>query len=343
MSPKEQGLVSVVLLNFNGDAFLNNCLDSLGTQDYPNVEVIVVDNASTDGSPARLAAEYGDRIRLIENKDNVGYSRGINQGFRASSGTYLMALNFDIIMEPDFISRMVEALESNPKHGSATGKLLRFTNDGKTNIIDSTGHVIYKNRYVMNRGEDQVDSGQYDREDLVFGTTGAVPLYRRAMLDDIAWEGEYFDESFFIMLEDVDLDWRAQLRGWSCVYAPRAVAYHFRTATGAGKSRLVQRHYYKNRYLTIWKNDFWMSRLKHTPQILLMDIYLNLDILFTSPAALILAWGDLIRLTPLTLKKRRAIVRGRRIGRREFEKWLEPYKWMNDVKRKLGQLKGAVR
>lgn len=333
-------LVSLVLLNYNGGHFLTGCLDSVLAQDYPQVEVIIVDNASADGSLDILDDHRYAAFKLIKNPRNEGFSRGMNIGINAAAGLYIMPLNFDIIMEPDFISQMVAALNSNMKYGSASGKLLRFNKDGKTNVVDSTGHVIYKNRYVMNRGEDQVDSGQFSDEDLVFGTTGAVPLYRREMLEDIAYKGEYFDESFFIMLEDVDLDWRAQIRGWSCVYVPRAVAYHFRTATGAGKSRLVQRHYYKNRYLSIWKNDFWLSRLKHTPQIILMDIYLNLDILFTSPIALFQAWGDLIRLTPLTLRKRRAVASGRKISRREFERWLEPYRWTNDVKRKLKSIMG---
>jgi GT2 family glycosyltransferase len=327
--------VSVALLNWNGRKFLSACIDSILAQTYPDVELIVVDNASTDGSVNLIKESYGGALRLIENTANVGFSRGMNQAIAESSGSYIVPVNFDIIMGPDFITRLVEAADKDPKIGSLSGKLLRFNEQGRTNVIDSTGHVIHKNRYAINRGEDQIDNGQFDKEDYVFGTTGAVPLYRREMLDDIAWQGEYFDASFFIMLEDVDLDWRAQLRGWKCLYAPGAVAYHYRTASGVGHSRLIQRHYYKNRYLMIWKNDFWLSWFKHLPQILLMDLYLNLDILFTSPIALVQAWYDLVRLTPMTLNKRRAIKAGRRVSRREIEAWFQPYNWMNDVRRKL--------
>lgn len=329
-------LVSIVLLNYNGGQFLSGCIDSVLGQNYPALEVIIVDNASQDGSAILLVTSFSDKATIIRNDQNIGFSRGMNQGIKASSGEYVMPLNFDIIMDFDYVSRMVEALESDPACGSVSGKLLRFNDQGKTDVIDSTGHVIFKNRYAMNRGEDIIDTGQHDVEDVVFGTTGAAPLYRRQMLDDIAWEDEYFDESFFIMLEDVDLDWRAQLRGWRCVYTPKAVAYHFRTASDVGHSRLIQRHYYKNRYLTIWKNDFWLSWLKHLPQIILMDLYLNIDILFTSPIALFQAWGDLVRLTPLTLRKRGAIKAGRRVARRDVEVWFQPYSWMNDVRRKLG-------
>ncbi len=336
--PVEDGksLVSVVLLNWNGRKFLAGCLESVFSQDYPEVEVIVVDNASTDGSAGWLAEAYAGRLTLIANEVNTGFSRGMNTGLRSAKGSYLMPLNFDILLRPDFITQMVKALEEDPRRGSISGKLLRFNEDGMTDVIDSTGHVIHKNRYVINRGEDQTDHGQFDRADLVFGTSGAVPMYRREMLEDIAWNNEYFDESFYIMLEDVDLDWRAQLRGWQCAYAPAAVAYHWRTASGVGKSRLIQRHYYKNRYLAIWKNDFWLSWLKHLPQILLMDLYLNLDILFTSPIGLLQAWGDLIRLTPRTLRRRRAIASRRKVTRSYMEQWFKPYKWRHDIKRKLG-------
>lgn len=328
-------LVSVTLLNWNGREFLTGCLDSVLAQTYQNIEVIVVDNASSDDSVDFIKATYEGALRLVENATNIGFSRGMNQAIGMTSGAYVVPLNFDVILEPDFIAQMVASVEADSEIGSVSGKLLRFNENGKTRVIDSTGHVIHKNRYVVNRGGDQLDVGQFDAEDFVFGTTGAVPLYRREMLEDIAYKGEYFDESFFIMLEDVDLDWRAQLRGWKCLYAPKAIAYHFRSASGVGHSRLIQRHYYKNRYLTIWKNDFWLSWLKHLPQILLMDLYLNIDILFTSPIALIQAWGDLIRLTPLTLRKRGTIKVGRRVSRRDIDVWFQPYSWMKDVGRKL--------
>lgn len=327
--------VSVAILNWNGRKFLSECIDSILAQTHLDVELIVVDNASSDDSVDFIKAMYEGALRLVENETNVGFSRGMNQAIAIASAEYIMPLNFDVIMEPDFVAQMVAAAEADPKIGSVSGKLLRFNETGKTRVIDSTGHVIHKNRYVVNRGEDQLDAGQFDAPDEIFGTCGAASLYRREMIEDIIWQDEFYDESFFIMLEDVDVDWRAQLRGWRCVYSPAAVAYHYRGATDSGKSRLIQRHYYKNRYLTIWKNDFWVSWLKHLPQILLMDLYLNIDILFTSPIALVQAWGDLIRLMPLTIRKRKAIKAGRVTTRRDIERWFQPYSWMNDVRRKL--------
>jgi GT2 family glycosyltransferase len=336
MSGKSGALVSIVLLNYNGGGFLVKCLDSILAQDYPAVEVIIVDNASTDGSLEILKTPAYVSFRLIANPKNEGFSRGMNIGMAAASGDFIMPLNFDIILEPDFISRMVETAESSDNIGSVTGKLLRLNDTGKTNIIDSTGHLIFTNRYLINRGEDQEDTGQFDRPDLVFGTCGAVPLYKRTMLDDIAYEGQYYDEAFFIMLEDVDIDWRAQLRGWDCAYTPAAVGYHYRGATASGKSRLIQRHYYKNRYLLMWQNDDIRNFIRSYPAIWLMDLYLFIDIIFTSPPALFLAWSDLIRLTPQALRKRRFVMSRRKAAPADIRKWFHKYRWMNDVKRKLG-------
>ena len=189
-------LVSITLLNWNGRDFLDNCLDSVLAQTYPNIELIVVDNASTDGSVAWLEEHFGSKITLIVNSANIGFSRGMNVGMKAASGRYIMPLNFDVIMEPGYVAAMVAGIEENARVGSVSGKLLRFTADGKTRTIDSTGHLIFNNRYVVNRGEDQTDAGQFDQADMVFGTCGAAPLYKKTMLDDIAFNGQYYDEAF---------------------------------------------------------------------------------------------------------------------------------------------------
>lgn len=328
--------VSVTLLNWNGRNFLKDCVDSVLNQTYDEIEIIVVDNASSDGSVEWLKEHYGDKIMIIENPENLGFSRGMNVGIKAAGGAYIIPLNFDVIMETDFVEKMVESVEAGDRVGSVSGKLLRFSSSGRSKIIDSTGHLIFNNRYVINRGEDREDEGQFESRDLVFGTCGAVPLYKKTMLDDIAYEGQYYDEAFFIMLEDVDIDWRAQLRGWQCAYAPTAVAYHYRGATGSGKSRLIQRHYYKNRYLLMWQNDTFWSILKSYPAVWLMDVYLFLDIFFTSPTALVLAWMDLIRLAPQTRRKRRFVQSRRIMSPAQIEKWFNKYRWMNDIKRKLG-------
>lgn len=327
--------VSVIVLNWNGLKFISECIQSVLDQTYSEIELVVIDNASTDRSVDLVKRNF-PQVHLIENPFNVGFSKAINQGIAALPSPYVMPLNFDVILDRSFVSEMVKAMGADEHIGSVSGKLLRLNEKGKTNIVDSTGHVIFNNRYVINRGEDKEDTGQYDHGGFVFGTCGAAPLYRREMLEDVKIGDEYFDESYFVMLEDVDLDWRAQLRGWKCAYTPHAMAYHYRSASGVQKSRLVQRHYYKNRYLTMLKNDTLKSVLKYAPSILLMDLYLNLDLIMTSPPALFLAWWDMFRLFPEAVRRRRVIQSRRVVDQKEIESWFQKYSFMDDVRRKLG-------
>ncbi len=327
-------LVSITLLNWNGKQFIEECIESVLAQTYSHIQFTIIDNCSTDGSPELIEEKYPG-IQLVKNKQNVGYSRAHNQGIKMAQGSLIIPLNYDVVLDKEFVAELVGAIDADDKIGSVSGKLLRLTEDGKTDTIDSTGHLIFSNRYVVNRGEDKQDTGQYDTPDEIFGVCGAASLYRRDMLEDIKVNEEYLDEDFFIMLEDVDLDWRARLRGWKSVYNPEAVAYHYRTGSGAQKSRLLQRHYYKNRYLTFIKNDSLPSVLRHYPSIWLMDVYLHIDLVFTSPIALVQGVWDIIRLSGKMLKKRRIIQSQRLITPDDIEKWFHKYRFLNDVKRKL--------
>ena len=330
-------LVSVVLLNFNGGAFLRDCVDHVLAQDYANVEIILVDNASGDGSMDLVEeARYASVVPIV-NDANIGFSRAMNRGIAAAGGEYLLPLNFDVLLRPQYIGALVAAMEADVGVGSATGKLLRFDVNGPTGIVDSAGHAIYTNRYVRNIGEGEPDEGQFDAVEEVFGITGAAPVYRRAMLDDIAYDGEIFDESFFIMTEDVDIDWRARLRGWRSLRVPAATALHWRGGAGGSKSTLVRRHYFKNRYLLMQKNDAVGSYLRHWPAIFVMDVYLTAKTLLTAPQVLLLAWYDIIRLLPLTIRKRRQIQGGRKTAPRELDRWFRRYRWSDDFRRKMGK------
>ncbi|MBU1945249.1 MAG: glycosyltransferase family 2 protein [Actinobacteria bacterium] len=333
--------VSVVLINFNGLGDLPACLQSLEEQDYPDIELILIDNASSDGSPAVLrefasrpgarARFAGDTPTLIANEANIGFSPALNQGIKASSGSYVMPLNTDVVMDPGFISAMVRAA-SGEGVGSVSGKLLRFPPHERGNIIDSAGHVIFRNRLAENRGEGSPgDVACLDRAE-VFGTCGAAALYSREMLDDVAVDGEYFDEDFFAFWEDLDLDWRARLRGWRCVYEPAALAWHARGGAGYRKSLLVERHNYKNRWLTVMKNDSARYLLRNLPGVTFTELMKAGALLLRCPAALPAA-VDLLRLAPRMLAKRRVIQSRRLVPARELERWFEPFDYGRWVRR----------
>jgi GT2 family glycosyltransferase len=305
-------LVSIVILNWNCKPFLNLCIRSVLSQTYPNIEFFVMDNASTDGSVEFLKENFGN-IPLVVNPTNLGFSKAHNIAIRQSRGKYYMPLNPDVILSPDFVEKLVKALEDEEqkgiKVGSASGKIYFCDDKGNpTSIIYTTGHVLTKNRKPHNRGYKRVDRGQYDQREYIFGANGACPLYRRDMLEDVSIEGEYFDELFFVYGDDYDLGWRAQLLGWKCIYIPTAIAYHRGKGTGGLYTSFVQFQYARNRYLTVLKNDFWVHFLADLPYILAYEFLWQVYILLTSPRrswAHLLAVIDLLRVAPITLRKRK--------------------------------------
>ena len=247
--------VSVVVVNYNAGHELVECIETVHAQRFArNIEVVVVDNGSTDNSLLLAQDRFGE-MHVIENRANHGFAAAFNQGVRATTGAYVLCLNFDVRLDPDFLVEAVRALESDPNAGSATGKLHKYRTEDHT-VLDSAGITFYQ-MFASDRGENKKDVGQYDRPEHVFGASGAAALYRREMLDDVKIGDEVFDEDFFQFVEDVDLAWRALKAGWTCLYAPKATAVHHRGATRRQSKDLRTQYYalgYRNRYLTILKN-----------------------------------------------------------------------------------------
>jgi GT2 family glycosyltransferase len=254
-------MVSVLITTYNSARFLRQCLDSVLRQSYQPIELIIVDNASEDGTGAILEELRG--IRVFYNRTNIGFAGAQNQAARSARGEWLLSLNPDVILSSTFISEVVAKGELRVGIGTVCGKLLRWDPNLEqplTKLIDSTGIYFRPDLRHLDRGADQLDRGQYEQDEYVFGATGAAALYRRAMLDDIAVEGEYFDEQFFAYREDADLAWRAQLMGWQCVYTPKAVGWHVRRVTPERRKQLpreINWHSIKNRFLMRAKNISW--------------------------------------------------------------------------------------
>ncbi|MCP4397138.1 MAG: glycosyltransferase, partial [bacterium] len=300
-------------------------------------ELLLIDNASGDGSPEMLRRHYNE-YRLILNQQNLGYCGGANLGIHETRGEYILLLNPDIILEPDFIAQLVGYAETHSKYGIFSGKLLRF--DKRT--IDSTGQFLRANITPRERGYGEKDSGQYEQAGPVFSACGAVAFYRRTMLEDIRLGNEYFDESYFAFLEDLDIGWRAQLFDWQAAYVPKAIAYHYR---GGGLSRqprkaawferlpflpkvsfsrkplFIQRHVLVNRYLIILKNASWRDLLAGLPGILKCEILVWGYVLLVRPI-LFLAIGDFLKHLPKILRKRKQIVHRRRLSPSKFRRRL---------------------
>jgi len=257
MSPND--FVSVTIVTYNSGRFIKRCLDSVLEQRYPNKEVIVIDNASTDGT-IDILEQFESRCTIIYNEENVGFAAAQNQAIGLSSGYWVLTLNPDVLLLPNFIQALVDAGNFDSNIGTVCGKLLTmsatFEIPAKP-VVDSTG--IYFNPMLrhLDRGSQEVDNGHYLQYEFVFGATAAAALYRRDMIDDISLDGEFFDSDFFVYREDADVAWRAQLMGWKCIYVPYARGYHVRKVLPGNRGALppeINMHSVKNRFLMRIKN-----------------------------------------------------------------------------------------
>lgn len=252
-------LVSITIVTWNSAAHLRECLASIGRQDYGEIEIIVLDNASTDVT-RDILREYGSHLRLICKGKNTGFAAGQNEAIRAARGDWVLCLNPDVLLRHDFVSELVSAGLAHQDAGAICGKLLRWkpqSLDRRSNVIDSTGVYFTRNMRHLDRGAGEIDQGQYDRMQYVFAASGAAVMFRREFIDAVSVDGELFDEDFFSFREDGDLAWRAQLMGQKYLYTPDAVAWHVRRVTPERRRHLphiINWHSVKNRWLMRAKN-----------------------------------------------------------------------------------------
>ena len=312
-------LVSVGIVTWNSAAHLDTCLAGMRAQSHQEVEVLVGDNASSDATRDLLArlTSPGERVWF---DTNLGFSAAHNALIARSRGAYYLALNPDVTLGREYIARLVAAMEPDAAIGSATGKLLRREPPG---VIDSTGIVMLPSIRHVDRGAEEPDRGQYERDEDVFGASGAAALYRRAMLDDVRIEGEWFDESFFAYREDADLAWRAQLLGWRCRYVASATATHVRRVTPERRDALpanVNRWSVRNRFLLRLKNQTAGHAWRFALPSLARDMQVAGYVLLREWGSLP-AFADVVRLLPATWRKRRAIMAKRRQDDDAMARW----------------------
>jgi len=224
--PSVPPLVSIIIPNWNGLSYLPTCLDSLGRQTYEPIEVIVADNASTDGSQALVQSRF-TWVKVVQLSRNRGFTGACNAGIQVAGGEIVILLNNDTEAAPSWVAEVVAAFDRHPDSGILASKMLLFE---RRDTLHTAGDYYRVDGTPGNRGVWQKDGERYNTEEMVFSACGGSAAYRRTMLDQIG----LLADDFFFSCEDIDLAWRAQLTGWTCVYAPRAVVYHRLAATGGG-------------------------------------------------------------------------------------------------------------
>ena len=324
--------VDAVIVNWNGRRYLPGCIRALRASTRA-ARIVVVDNASTDGSVEMLRREYPE-VERVETGGNIGYAAGANAGLRATSGEYAIVLNPDVALAPDHLATLVSRLDADATIGAAQGKLYsvspedfavaRFDRGGR---LDSAGHAIRRTRMVVDRGQGKPDGPEYSREESVFSACGAALLLRRAMLRDLAPDGDYFDPEFFAYKEDIDLCWRARLLGWDVRYVPAAVAWHVRGWAGSAAPDLkslplaARMHSFKNHYLLLLKNERPADALRSLPALAGWEA-LRLGYAVLRDPALFRAYASLLRVLRPELDRRRDVMSRRRAPDGELRRWL---------------------
>lgn len=302
-------LVSIVLLNWNGRHHLERCLPSLAAQTCQDYEIILVDNGSTDGSVAYVQAHY-PAVQLIQNAENLGFAAANNQGIAQARGRYVIVLNNDTELDPRWLEMLVTAAESHPEMG-AFACLVLF--DAQRDLIDSAGiSVSVLGHGFQNRLGQRAGDGATVQE--VFGVCAAAAMYRRELLGDVG----LFDADYFAFYEDVDLAWRARLRGWRSLLVPQSVVYHVHSATVGRASPTKKRLLVRNRLWTIVKDYPLPAGLAFAAPIAAFEL---------AAVALALVRGDAAPLTGLreslrgmrsALRKRAQIQARRRVTFRQL-------------------------
>ena len=305
---------------------LRDALASLFAQAWPALEIILVDNGSSDGSADAAEREFGARLRVVRNRKNEGFARGNNIGFAAAKGDWMFLLNADAVCPPGTIAELMTFVADKPEVGQLACRVVQAD---KPNFYDSAGLLLYPDGVARPRGWEEKDLGQYDRAEEVLAPHGCACALRRTMLDEIGG----YDEDFFCYFEDLDLGVRGQLAGWKCWYVPTTPVRHRKSASAGNYSAFKAYHVERNRLYCLWK---WMPRFllfvsplftlnryalqgyaAHTHQGLSAEFVKEYSLLRLF-VLLIHAWAVAFWRLPRMLGKRRRIRQMRRITDREW-------------------------
>ena len=250
---------------------MTQCLQSVLATEYPNFEVIFVDNASVDGSYQSIAGQFGNdsKLLLVRNDANKGFAEGNNIGLKYAKGSYVVLLNNDTEVEKNWLTEAIKVAESDEKIGITQSKLFFWHN---RDMLESAGGFIDKAGYGFERGFVK-SKNLYNEVDEVFYANGAAATIKREALERIcSGKIEIFDADFFFAYEDVDLSWKMRLAGYKTVIAPRSIVYHRRSTTTSRKRGRLVFHHCKNRILTLVKNYSLANLVKYLPLLVVLEL-----------------------------------------------------------------------
>jgi GT2 family glycosyltransferase len=313
---------SVIIVNYNGKELILKCLVSLEKQSLQDFEVLVVDNGSSDGSLEEVRtylekSPLNPMVKLISLEKNIGFAGGNKTGLNNAQGEFIALLNNDTEAKPSWLKNLVSAMEEHPVVGICASKILIYG----TGTIDSAGDGFSSVLKGFKRGEGEPGES-YDREEYVFGACAGAALYRRRMIEEVG----FLDEDFFLTHEDTDLNLRAQLFGWKVLYVPGAVVNHKVHSTIGPMSDLAVYHTLRNSELVRIKNIPYSVLLRYIHNLALSALleFFYFAVRHARPGLYARAKYDALRSLPSALKKRRAVMAGKKTSARELKALITP-------------------
>ncbi len=329
--------VTVIQVVYNNRQFIEPVFSAIFNQTYKDIEVVAVISGNEDGGKELLMEKF-PKVTIIDPGYNIGFAAGHNLVFQKYQSEFFQLVNPDLILEKDYIEKMLKVF-ADPKVGAATGKLYQADREDIANntikpridkILDTTGVTIAKSGRARDRGQHEIDKGQYDGLVNIQAVSGAGPMFRKAALEDIKsvradekpfsgfpLQYEYFDEDFHSYWEDVDLSWRMNNAGWKNIFVPSAIGFHGRGAASSKNgysdvigfikhhktlSPRVKQLNYKNHILMYIKNSPYLY-----PQFFIREFFmLGYIILFETSTLKVLP--EMLKLLPKMWKKRKYIL-----------------------------------
>ncbi len=307
-------LTSIIILSYNSRKDLTECISSLIDQTYPDKEIIIVDNASTDGSPEFVRKSFPG-IKLIETGSNLGYPAGNNAGASQAKGKYIIVVNPDTVADPQWLDELIRPLEENPEIALTTSKILMYGQRGRINTCANHSHFTGLD---FCRGLHEPSSSfSYPQE--VGAVSGCSFAIRREVFEELGG----FDPDFFLYLEDIDLSWRARLAGYKILYVPSSIVHHkFRLSVAPWKEFYLER----NRYLMLLKNYSLKMLILITPALFVTEIVTWGHAILNGFPYIhnkFRAYRWILANPGRILDKRREIQKNRRVSDKEFIQLLE--------------------
>jgi GT2 family glycosyltransferase len=328
--------VSVIILNYNGRTLLEECMRSLYSQSFSSFQIIIVDNGSTDGSVEEIKRYLNNGMNVPSVKPvylpyNSGFAEGNIEGIRCADGKYIALLNNDTEVHEQWLQELMRVMDNHKDVGICASKLIVHNKE----IIDSAGDGFARSLQGHKRGEGD-DSNEFSKQEYVFGACAGAALYRREMLEDVG----SFDEDFFLIHEDTDLNFRAQLAGWKVLYVPTAIVYHKVRSSIVDMSDIAVYYTIRNRDFVRIKNVPCLVIVKCLPEFItgIVAEFFYFVVRHGKIRLYCRAKYDVLKNFKKMMIKRRSIMRKRRVRNQYIYHLMTPI-WKRDlIKRKLKKI-----